>query len=202
MRLISYPVLTALVAGWALSCAAQSPPAAASATTTPTPTEEKNPMVTIRTSKGSIKVELYEKAAPITVKNFLQYVDSQHYNATIFHRVIEGFMIQGGGFTKDFVQKPTRAPIKNEAANGLKNDRGTLAMARTSDPNSATSQFFINVVNNEGLNRPSPDGYCVFGKVVEGMDVVDQIKSVATGRRGPYENVPTEPVEILDMMCD
>ncbi|MFH0954204.1 MAG: peptidylprolyl isomerase [Verrucomicrobiota bacterium] len=163
-------------------------------------------MVTIRTSKGSIKVELNQKAAPVTVQNFLQYVESKHYNGTIFHRVIDGFMIQGGGFTKDFVQKPTRAPIRNEAGNGLKNERGTLAMARTSDINSATSQFFINVADNAFLNHSAPNpqayGYCVFGKVVEGMDVVDQIKSVPTGRRGPHENVPTEPVEILEITRD
>ncbi len=168
-----------------------------------TPNPEKNPMVLIKTSQGDIKVELFEKQAPISVKNFLQYVDEKQYNGTIFHRVINGFMIQGGGFTKDFAQKPTRAPIKNEAGNGLKNDRGTLAMARTSDIDSATCQFFINVVDNPFLNQTAPTaqgfGYCVFGKVTEGMDVVDKIKEVRTGNRGPHQNVPIEPVEIVEI---
>ena len=158
-------------------------------------------MVLIKTSQGDIKVELFADKAPITVKNFLQYVDDKFYNGTIFHRVMNGFMIQGGGFTKDFQQKTPRASIKNEAANGLKNDRGTLAMARTSDPDSASCQFFVNVVNNAGLNRPSPDGagYCVFGKVVDGMDVVDKIKVVPTGTRGYFENVPTQTIEIIEV---
>jgi peptidyl-prolyl cis-trans isomerase A (cyclophilin A) len=165
------------------------------------PMQQENPMVTIRTSKGNIEVELFADKAPLSVKNFLQYVDDKHYNGTIFHRVIKGFMIQGGGFTKSMSQKPTRAPIKNEAANGLKNDRGTIAMARTGDPDSATAQFFINVVDNSGLNRPSPDGhgYCVFGKVVQGMDVVDQIRSVPTGSQGGMQDVPTEPIEIIEV---
>ena len=142
--------------------------------------EAKNPQVLMETSLGKVKIELFEKEAPISVKNFLDYANSGFYGGTIFHRVIPGFMIQGGGFTTDFKQKPTNAPIKNEAANGLKNDRGTIAMARTGAPDSATSQFFINVVNNNMLNRPNPDGvgYAVFGKVVEGMDVVDRIKAV------------------------
>ncbi|MCX6995764.1 MAG: peptidylprolyl isomerase, partial [Kiritimatiellaeota bacterium] len=137
------------------------------------------------------------------VKNFLQYVKGGHYNGTIFHRVISGFMIQGGGFTKDFAQKPTRAPIRNEAANGLKNVRGTLAMARTSDIHSATSQFFINVVDNGFLDHraPTPDafGYCVFGKVTKGLDVLDKIRAVRTGSHGSYSDVPVEPVEILEV---
>jgi len=161
-----------------------------------------NPMVILKTSKGDITLELFEKEAPETVANFLAYVDSGFYKGTIFHRVIEGFMIQGGGFTRDMNQKPTRAPIKNEAANGLKNARGTLAMARTQDPNSATAQFFINVVSNDFLDFRSPDprgiGYCVFAKVVSGLEVVDAIKGVATGDRGMHQNVPVEPVEILD----
>ena len=164
---------------------------------------EENPVVTIETSKGRIQLELYPDQAPLTVKNFLQYVEAKQYDGTIFHRVISGFMIQGGGFTKDFAQKPTRAPVKNEAANGLKNERGTLAMARTSDIDSATAQFFINVADNDFLNHKSPSpqgfGYCVFGKVTEGMDVVDKIKGVATTSRGPYENVPVEAVEILEI---
>ena len=160
-------------------------------------------MVIIQTSRGNIKVELFDKQAPETVKNFLAYVDSQHYNGTIFHRVIDGFMIQGGGFTKDMQQKSTKSPIKNEAANGLKNKRGTLAMARTSEPHSATSQFFINVVDNGFLDFKAPNpqgfGYCVFGSVLEGMDVVDQIKAVKTGNQGFMQNVPEEAIEIIDI---
>ncbi|MGD0584785.1 MAG: peptidylprolyl isomerase [Oryzomonas sp.] len=158
----------------------------------------KNPVVLMETSQGTIKLELFEKEAPISVKNFLGYVNKGFYSGTIFHRVINGFMIQGGGFTTDFAQKPTDAPIKNEATNGLKNDRGTIAMARTGMPDSATSQFFINVVNNDMLNRPSPDGfgYAVFGKVVEGMDVVDKIKAVKTGFSHGMGDVPDKQVVI------
>ncbi len=166
------------------------------------PQKASNTMIVLKTTKGDISIELFEKEAPVTTANFLAYVDSGFFKGTIFHRVMDGFMIQGGGFTKDMNQKPTLAPIKNEAANGLKNARGTLAMARTSDPNSATAQFFINVVNNDFLDFRSPDprgiGYCVFAKVVSGMDVVDAIKSVATGNRGMHQNVPVEAVEILD----
>lgn len=166
-----------------------------------TPTQELAPMVTIETSKGNIVVELLADKAPLSVKNFLQYVDAGHYNGTIFHRVISGFMIQGGGFTKDMQQKPAKPPVRNEADNGLKNLRGTLALARTPDVHSATCQFFINVVDNPFLDftAPTPQGYgyCVFGKVVQGMDVVDQIKAVPTGRSGPFSDVPTQPVEIL-----
>jgi len=160
--------------------------------------EEAHPKVQLKTSLGAIVVELDPAKAPRTVENFLQYVKDKHYDGTIFHRVINGFMIQGGGFTPDMVQKPTRPPVPLEARNGLKNDEYTIAMARTGDPNSATSQFFINVKNNDSLNAPSPDGfgYTVFGKVVEGKDVVDRIKAVATGNRGPYQNVPTAPVAI------
>ncbi|HVN83709.1 MAG TPA: peptidylprolyl isomerase [Candidatus Binatia bacterium] len=152
----------------------------------------------MQTSLGDIKIELDEAKAPVTVKNFLAYVNSKFYDGTIFHRVIPGFMIQGGGFDKDMKQKPTNAPIKNEASNGLKNDVGTLAMARTSDPDSATAQFFINVVNNENLNRPKPDGhgYAVFGKVVAGMDVVKKIETVTTTTKMPHQNVPVDPVII------
>ena len=156
-------------------------------------------MVVLQTSKGEITLELYAKQAPESVRNFLQYVDDKHYDGTIFHRVINGFMIQGGGFLPDMTQKPTRGPIKNEAGNGLKNERGTVAMARTSDPDSATSQFFINVVDNGFLNRSEAQdgvGYCVFARVVKGMDVVDAIRGVATGRRGYMGDVPTEPVVI------
>ena len=163
------------------------------------PEPEESIMVVIKTNKGDIKVELNEKKAPVTVKNFLAYVDAGHYDGTIFHRVIDGFMIQGGGFTKEMRQKPTRAPIANEAANGLGNERGTIAMARTSDINSATSQFFINGVNNTFLNHRDKSaqgfGYCVFGKVAEGMDIVDAIKSVRTAA----QDVPVETVEIISI---
>lgn len=159
---------------------------------------DKNPVVLVETTLGNIKIELDQTKAPLSVKNFLSYADEKFYDGTIFHRVIDGFMIQGGGFTADMKQKPTNAPIKNEAANGLKNDRGTIAMARTNYPDSATSQFFINVVNNDGLNRPSPDGhgYAVFGRVVEGMDVVDKIKSTKTGNKMGFQDVPVETVTI------
>ncbi len=176
----------------------QETPAAPAAESTP---KEPNPMILMKTSLGDIKLELFKDKAPISTANFLQYVNEKFYNGTIFHRVISGFMIQGGGFTKDMNQKATHAPIKNEAGNGLKNDRGTIAMARTSAPDSATSQFFINVVDNHGLNRPQPDGvgYAVFGRVVEGMDVVDKIKEVKTGRSGPFGDVPVETVEIIEV---
>lgn len=159
----------------------------------------KNPVVTMETTLGTIKIELFEKEAPLSVKNFLDYTKSGFYSGTIFHRVIPGFMAQGGGFTVDRKQKPTNAPVKNEAANGLKNDRGTIAMARTSAPDSATAQFFINVVNNSMLNRPSPDGagYAVFGKVIEGMDVVDKIVSVKTQNVNMvFQNLPETAVVI------
>jgi peptidyl-prolyl cis-trans isomerase A (cyclophilin A) len=156
------------------------------------------PKVKLATTMGDIVVQLDPAKAPKTVENFLQYVKDKHYDGTIFHRVIDGFMIQGGGFTADMQQKPTRAPIPLEAKNGLKNDTYTIAMARTGDPNSATSQFFINVKNNDMLNAPSPDGhgYAVFGKVVGGTEVVDKIKAVATGNKGMHQNVPTTPVVI------
>ncbi|RYZ02001.1 MAG: peptidyl-prolyl cis-trans isomerase, partial [Comamonadaceae bacterium] len=139
-----------------------------------------------------------QEQAPRTVENFLQYVRDKHYDGTVFHRVIDGFMVQGGGFTPDLQQKPTRAPIALETRPELRNTRGTLAMARTGNPNSATSQFFINVVDNRNLDAPNPDGYgyAVFGRVVEGLDVVDKIKAVPTGNKGPFQNVPTMPVVI------
>jgi peptidyl-prolyl cis-trans isomerase B (cyclophilin B) len=156
--------------------------------------------VRLTTSKGPIVLELDDENAPATVKNFLQYVRDGHYDNTIFHRVIDGFMIQGGGMAPGMKQKPTRAPIANEAGNGLKNRRHTVAMARTSDPHSATAQFFINVADNDFLDYkgPSPQGwgYAVFGKVVEGADTVDKIRGVATARSGMHENVPTEDVVI------
>ena len=163
--------------------------------------QNKHPIVLLKTTKGDIKLELYPEKAPATVKNFLAYASEGFYNGTVFHRVIDGFMIQGGGFTKDMQQKPTKAPVANEADNGLKNEKGTIAMARTSDPNSATAQFFINVADNSFLNftskTPQGYGYCVFGKVIEGMDIVDSIKKVKTGSKGMFQDVPVEPVEII-----
>ncbi|MBU0677557.1 MAG: peptidylprolyl isomerase [Verrucomicrobia bacterium] len=163
-------------------------------------TVKENPVVILKTTKGDITIELNQEKAPLSVANFLQYVDSGHYNGTIFHRVIDGFMIQGGGFTEDIVQKPTRAPVKNEASNGLKNEAGSIAMARTPAPDSATCQFFINVVKNAGLDYPSPDGhgYAVFGKVVDGMDVVNAIKSAKTGFKKGMQDVPIETIEITE----
>lgn len=165
------------------------------------PFEKELPTVVIHTSKGEIKVELYEDQAPVTVKNFLDYAGKGRYDGTIFHRVIPGFMIQGGGFDADLAQQPTEAPIKNEADNGLSNERGTLAMARTNDPDSATAQFFINVVDNTALDHRGKQsgrtwGYAVFGRVVEGMEVVDEIRFVPTEARGPHQDVPIEPVII------
>lgn len=156
------------------------------------------PKVKLSTSMGDIVVQLDPAKAPKTVENFLAYVNDKHYDGTVFHRVIDGFMIQGGGFTADMQQKPTKAPIPLEANNGLKNDKYTIAMARTGNPNSATSQFFINVKDNAMLNAPNPDGhgYTVFGKVIEGTAVVDKIKAVPTANKGPYQNVPTTPVTI------
>jgi peptidyl-prolyl cis-trans isomerase B (cyclophilin B) len=158
-------------------------------------------MVKLETSMGDIFLELDEEKAPKSVENFLAYVNDGHYDGTIFHRVIDGFMIQGGGLDAQMKNKPTRAPIKNEADNGLTNNTYTVAMARTNNPNSATAQFFINVANNTFLNHtaktPRGWGYAVFGKVVKGQDVVDKIKAVPTTTRGPYENVPVEPVTII-----
>ncbi|NEX62638.1 peptidyl-prolyl cis-trans isomerase [Noviherbaspirillum sp. 17J57-3] len=156
------------------------------------------PKVSLKTSMGEIVLELDQEKAPKTVANFLQYVKSGQYNGTIFHRVIDGFMIQGGGYDKDMKEKPTKAPIENEAKNGLKNATYTVAMARTSDPNSATAQFFINVKDNAMLDYPGRDGwgYAVFGKVVKGTEVVDQIKKVETGSSGMHQNVPVKPVVI------
>ncbi len=155
---------------------------------------------TIETTLGTIKLALNDAKAPETVRNFVAYAQAGHYDGTIFHRVIDGFMIQGGGFTKDMNQKPTNAPIRNEAMNGLKNARGTIAMARTMVVDSATSQFFINLVDNDFLNFTSPTpqgfGYAVFGEVTEGLDVVDAIGKVKTGFAGPHQNVPEEPVVI------
>ncbi len=154
--------------------------------------------VEMKTSMGAIVIELNADRAPKTVANFVQYVKDGHYNGTIFHRVINGFMIQGGGFDAGMKQKVVRAPIPLESKNGLKNDTGTIAMARTSVPDSATAQFFINVADNAMLNAPQPDGhgYAVFGQVVRGMDVVEKIKAVATGNAGGHQNVPSNPITI------
>jgi len=159
------------------------------------------PLVKLTTNLGDIVIELDDKKAPKSVANFLGYVNDGFYSDTIFHRVIDGFMIQGGGFTESMDKKGTKAPIENEASNGLRNDRGTIAMARTNSPHSATAQFYINVVNNDSLNyrssTPSGWGYAVFGKVVQGMDVVDKIRKIPTGPRGPFpKDVPQSPVVI------
>ncbi|QPG06695.1 peptidyl-prolyl cis-trans isomerase [Salinimonas marina] len=157
-------------------------------------------MVTLKTNFGEIKLELFEDKAPKTVENFISYVEDGFFDNTIFHRVINGFMVQGGGFTADMEQKETKAPIQNEANNGVANEIGTVAMARTQDPHSATAQFFINVGNNDFLNHTSESvngwGYCAFGKVTEGMDVVEKIKAVKTGNHGFHQDVPVEPVII------
>ena len=184
--------LTALIS-IASPAQAQAPAAAK-----PGPVAAQAPQVKLTTSLGDIVLELDPAKAPKTVANFLQYVQDKHYDGTVFHRVIDGFMVQGGGFTADMVQKPMRAPIALEAANGLKNDSYTVAMARTSVPDSATAQFFINVKDNAMLNAPQPDGhgYAVFGKVVQGKDVVDKIRAVPTGRKGGMQDVPTTPVTI------
>lgn len=183
----------------AVSCVVMSTASAQTGATAPAVKAAEAPVqVLLKTSAGDIVLELNAEKAPKTVANFLGYVDDNFYNGTIFHRVIDGFMVQGGGFTPDFTQKATRSPIVLEADNGLKNDRGTVAMARTMVPNSATSQFFINVRDNASLNaKGANDGYAVFGKVVQGMDVVDKIRAVQTGRKGPHSDVPVETIEIL-----
>jgi peptidyl-prolyl cis-trans isomerase A (cyclophilin A) len=160
-------------------------------------------MITIKTNHGDIKVELFDDKAPITCENFRQYVADGFFNDTIFHRVIPNFMIQGGGMEADMSQKSTRAPIKNEADNGESNRRGTLAMARTMDVNSATAQFFINLRDNDFLDHGTRDfGYAVFGKVVDGMDVVDKIAAVPTGNKGGHQDVPVETVTIVEVTAD
>ncbi|MDX1250653.1 MAG: peptidyl-prolyl cis-trans isomerase [Gammaproteobacteria bacterium] len=183
-------LLKSLTFGTLMALSAQTPAA---------PAADIHPRVLMETSLGNIVLELDRAKAPQSVDNFIKYVQDGFYDGTVFHRVINNFMIQGGGFTTDYAQKPTNNPIQNEAKNGLKNDRGTIAMARTSAPHSATAQFFINVVNNDGLNYPNPDGwgYAVFGKVVEGMDVVDKIRAVPTGSGGPFRSdVPKTQVVI------
>ena len=164
------------------------------------PQNPNDPIVLMSTSAGDVKIELFKDKAPATVANFLAYVNDKSYDGTVFHRVIPNFMIQGGGFTPDMKQKPTKAAIKNEAGNGLKNQFGTLAMARTSDINSATAQFFINTKDNDFLDHKDDSmqgfGYCVFGKVIEGSKVVQKIEALDTTSKGPYEDVPVEPVII------
>jgi peptidyl-prolyl cis-trans isomerase A (cyclophilin A) len=157
-----------------------------------------NPQVELKTSQGTVIIELYQDKAPKSVENFLQYAKDGFFNGTVFHRVIPDFMIQGGGFTPDMKQKEARAPIQNEAKNGLKNELGTLAMARTGDPHSASAQFFINLKDNSFLDYPGRDGwgYAVFGKVVQGLDIVQKIAKVPTANAGPHQNVPTTPVLI------
>jgi peptidyl-prolyl cis-trans isomerase A (cyclophilin A) len=155
-------------------------------------------MVRFETSLGSFTIELYQKEAPVSVENFLRYVDDKHFDGTIFHRVIPGFVIQGGGLTSDMAQKKTRQPIRNEATNGMKNERGSLSMARTNDINSATSQFFVNLKDNEFLDhKPGSYGYAVFGRVTEGMDVVDKIAAVTTGNRKGHQDVPVEDIVVI-----
>jgi cyclophilin family peptidyl-prolyl cis-trans isomerase len=183
---------------FSLLCALSLTSTAAWATDAPAAPASAVPKVTLKTNMGDIVLELYPDKAPKTVANFLKYVKKGHYKGTIFHRVINGFMIQGGGFDKQMQQRPVDAPIENEANNGLKNSAYTLAMARTGAPHSATAQFYINVNDNDALDYPSRDGwgYCVFGKVIGGTDVVDKITQVETGNHGSFENVPIKPVII------
>ncbi len=166
--------------------------------------KEKNPMILIKTTRGDIQIELNAEKAPKTVGNFLKYAKNGHYNGTIFHRVIDNFMIQGGGFTSKMTQKTAPHTVENEANNSLKNIKGSIAMARTGDPHSAGAQFFININDNAFLDFKAPTqqgwGYCVFGRIVQGMDVVDLIRGVATGRSGPHSDVPTEPIEITEVI--
>jgi peptidyl-prolyl cis-trans isomerase A (cyclophilin A) len=168
------------------------------ATSIALPVQAADPVVVLKTSMGSITIQLDPKNAPISTANFLAYVDSKAYDGTIFHRVIPGFMIQGGGFKPDMTEISYQAPIKNEASNGLKNLRGTISMARTSDPDSATAQFFLNLVDNASLDpNDSSAGYAVFGKITDGLDVIDKIAQVETTTMGQNENVPTKPVLII-----
>ena len=180
---------------WSFNARAADKKSSAKKATTQTTTSDT---VVMKTSLGKIVIKLDAEKAPISTANFLKYVESKHYDGTIFHRVIKDFMIQGGGFTKDMTEKSTLAPIENEAKNGLSNKRGTISMARTNVVNSATAQFFINTVDNERLDYKSDDnyGYAVFGEVTEGMDVVDKIRAVKTARKGDYDDVPVETVII------
>jgi cyclophilin family peptidyl-prolyl cis-trans isomerase len=192
--------IRALVAGMVIVLATAAVAAEQKGDTPVATTGSGNPVVLMKTSQGDIKIELDKAKAPVTVENFLVYVNDKFYDGTIYHRVIPAFMIQGGGFDKDMNQKKAKAPIKNEAGNGLKNLNGTIAMARTSDPNSATAQFFINTKDNAFLDHrnetPQGYGYAVFGKVIEGQDVVKKIEQVQTTTKAPHENVPVTPVVI------
>jgi len=191
--------MTARLVSWALACTLFGLACIDSVEAAPDAAKKGGgkPVVILSTSQGDIKVELDREKAPVTVENFLGYVDDGFFEGTIFHRVISGFMIQGGGFDREMARKDTRAPIKNEADNGLLNQRGTLAMARTGEVNSATSQFFINLKDNDFLNHGSRDfGYAVFGRVVDGMDVVDKIAASRTTRRDGQSDVPVEPIVI------
>ena len=191
----------ALTAIFSIASPAHAQTPAKAAAPAPGPVQEAAPRVKLATSMGDIVLELNPAKAPQTVANFLQYVRDKHYDGTIFHRVIDGFMVQGGGFSANMAQKPTRAPVALEASNGLKNDQYTVAMARTGIPDSATAQFFINVKDNAMLNAPQPDGhgYAVFGKVVQGKDVVDKIRTVPTGNKAGMSDVPTTPVTITSV---
>lgn len=206
-RLVAAATLLAIAGMPALSLAqSKAQPDAAKAQTCQANMKGSATMkVKLTTSMGAITIELNKEKAPISTENFVKYVESGHYNGTIFHRVIDGFMVQGGGFTRDMQQKAVLAPIKNEASNGLKNEIYTLAMARTGVRDSATAQFFINVKANDFLNyrdeTPQGWGYAVFGKVVEGMDIVDKIRKVPTGNSGMHQNVPLEPVTIDKAEC-
>lgn len=197
LSLFSAPLFLGAILLGISGCGA-SEPGKQTVSTAPAAGQPANPRVLIETSKGNITVELFPKNAPQSVGNFINYVKTGFYDGTIFHRVIPGFMIQGGGMTPDMAEKPKNAPIPNEADNGLMNLRGTLAMARTGDPDSASSQFFINVADNASLNHRGKSfdgwGYAVFGQVVDGMKVVDAIVAVPRGDRGPYQDVPVEPV--------
>jgi peptidyl-prolyl cis-trans isomerase A (cyclophilin A) len=156
-----------------------------------------DPIVVLKTSMGTITLQLDATHAPLSTANFLDYVDKKFYDGTVFHRIIPGFMVQGGGFTPDMTEKPTGAPIHNESTNGLKNLRGTISMARTSDPDSATSQFFLNLVDNPALDPTADAGYAVFGKIIDGLDVLDKMATVPTTTKGEYENVPVDPVILI-----
>jgi cyclophilin family peptidyl-prolyl cis-trans isomerase len=195
MHAVPKPVI--LAAALLLATASAAPAAGVSAAMKKSMRDAANPVVQLQTSMGDITLELYKKEAPKTVDNFLAYVKTKHFDGTIFHRVIANFMIQGGGMDKTLHEKPTLPPIANEAGNGLSNLLGTVAMARTDDPNSATAQFFINVKDNKFLDKSAQSaGYAVFGKVIEGMPVVEKIKAVKTTTQGDYENVPVTPVVI------
>jgi cyclophilin family peptidyl-prolyl cis-trans isomerase len=200
MRATTTAVVLSSLFALVLTSAAVAGPAQAAAPAKAAATTGAEPVVVMKTSLGEVQIKLFKDKAPVSVANFLAYVNKKFYDGTIFHRIIPTFMVQGGGYTPDMTKKPTGAPIKNEAQNGLKNARGTLAMARTADPNSATAQFFINVADNDFLNYTAPNpagwGYCVFGKVVDGMTVVDRIKGVPTGTRAGHKDVPLTEVLI------